>query len=444
MNKIKNKIILMILIILGIVLLGIKNIYAANSISISASKTTATVGDNITVTVNVAAGAWELTLSGDGIDSQKSTGYTSDGINNGTGTITKTFTVTEAKTYTLTVSGNATDVSTNEEEAINKSVQIVVSNSTSSDNNSNTDSSTGGSSSESSTGSSSSSGTTTTTTTKSSDANIYSLSISGYSYTPTFSKDTTTYYVTVDSDVTKLSLSYNEATDASYSTVGNSNFVEGTNKVQLIITAEDGVTTKTYTIWVTRKVAEDDGSDVTGNIPDEEEDADEDASNEENSDDEENQDSGFGLEKLIITGLELNPEFQTNVYEYTIDITSDIETLDILATANEEDAIIEIFGADNLVEGENIITIIITSEDGSEIKTYQITVNKTSNIEEEEENVNNDLIYYIIAGVILIIIVSIIIGMIVKKQRSRTIFDKKEDNDDFAIKDDKNKGKRFK
>ena len=57
-------------------------------------------------------------------------------------------------------------------------------------------------------------------------------------------------------------------------------------------------------------------------------------------------------------------------------IYNEIDKLDIKATANDEKATVEIIGNNELVDGENLLTIIVKSEDGKETVTYTITVNK--------------------------------------------------------------------
>lgn len=87
----------------------------------------------------------------------------------------------------------------------------------------------------------------------------------------------------------------------------------------------------------------------------------------------------LALNTLEVEGFELNQKFSPNTYSYTININADkndYSSIKVKATSNQEDATIKIDGAEELVEGENVVNIIVTSKDGSEIKTYQIIVNK--------------------------------------------------------------------
>lgn len=85
---------------------------------------------------------------------------------------------------------------------------------------------------------------------KSTDANLSSLSLEGYELTPSFSKDTLEYSVTVPSTVNsvKIAAKANEA-HASISGTGEVEVSEGINTFQVVVTAESGAT-KTYVINV--------------------------------------------------------------------------------------------------------------------------------------------------------------------------------------------------
>ena len=89
----------------------------------------------------------------------------------------------------------------------------------------------------------------------------------------------------------------------------------------------------------------------------------------------------FGLSKLEIKNQTLSPKFDVKTYEYTIGLKEDISSLEIEAVANDEKATVEIIGNENLKDGENIITIIVTNSETGEIVTYQIIVNKNTQSE---------------------------------------------------------------
>ncbi len=89
--------------------------------------------------------------------------------------------------------------------------------------------------------------------TYSKDATLSSLTISPGELTPAFSSDVTEYTAVVGPDVEKLTVSAPAADDkANVSVSGNEGLLLGENTITCKVTAEDGETTKTYTILVTK------------------------------------------------------------------------------------------------------------------------------------------------------------------------------------------------
>lgn len=82
------------------------------------------------------------------------------------------------------------------------------------------------------------------------DNNLRSLTIDGYELSPTFSKDITEYSIEVPDDVKTINVSakVNDGT-ARVNGTGEIDVNEGTNKVNIIVTAQNGAT-KTYSINV--------------------------------------------------------------------------------------------------------------------------------------------------------------------------------------------------
>ena len=79
----------------------------------------------------------------------------------------------------------------------------------------------------------------------------------------------------------------------------------------------------------------------------------------------------------------LEPAFNPEILEYNAEIENDIDSLNILAIPQRENATVEITGNENLEIGENIISIRVLAENGISEKTYTIKVNKKQ--EELEE-----------------------------------------------------------
>ena len=135
----------------------------------------------------------------------------------------------------------------------------------------------------------------------------------------------------------------------------------------------------------------------------------------------------LGLKSLNIEGVELFPTFNESTYTYKAEIKNkNITSLDdIQAEANESGASVEIVGNDNLQDGDNTITIIVTSKDGKEIRVYQIFVTKNaekvSNITQSSNTNNtvNNNMFYIILGIVVIMVVVIVIIVVQKNKKSK-------------------------
>ena len=238
---------------------------------------------------------------------------------------------------------------------------------------------------------------TTNTSKKSSNANLSNLGITPNDFKG-FKAQTTSYNVTVPTDVESVTI-YANAQDskAKITGVGKQNLQTGENKFDVIVTAEDG-TTKTYTLNITR----DTSSQNTENVPEKY--------------------TGDGLASLNIENLELDPKFDTQKYEYTVKYFGEKEKLDINAKATDPYYIVEITGNEKLVEGENIINILVSDPDGNNVATYQITVKKALVDEEaiaREKQEQTKKMIIIGGGIVLAIIIIIVIIVIVKKRRNR-------------------------
>ena len=102
--------------------------------------------------------------------------------------------------------------------------------------------------------------------TYSSDASLSSLTVSPGELSPAFSPDVTEYSVTVPGDVDRLTISAPAADDgATVSINGNENLQMGENTVTCQVTAEDGETTRTYTLTVTKtdEASSEDGTEAS-------------------------------------------------------------------------------------------------------------------------------------------------------------------------------------
>lgn len=248
------------------------------------------------------------------------------------------------------------------------------------------------------------------TTTKSSNNYLKSLKINTGTLSPAFDKDRTSYTVKVGEEVNEIKVTAVAAdSKATITVAGNTNLEPGTNKITIQVKAETGKV-RTYVINVIKE------GEIT---------------NPENA---ENGLKELNLNALLEDGtlnkIEISPHFSINTYEYTCTVPENTKSLDITAYAIDENAIVEVQGAEDLAEGENTITITVAKED-KETLTYTIKVTKIAKQVEEivgqdwlnNENCNKILI----AFVILIILVVLSIVLIVLKRKNNKTKQKEKD-----------------
>lgn len=183
------------------------------------------------------------------------------------------------------------------------------------------------------------------------ETRLKSLNVSGFEITPGFDKDTTTYNLKVVNSVTSIDVSALPIdSTANVEISGNKNFKVGVNVVTITVKSEDGKSTRTYKINVTRLSDENPSKKA-----------------------EDPKSSDNFLKTLTSTNGDFNPSFDKNKSNYTIKVGHEVTSLDLEAIANNSKAKVSIEGNENFQVGENTVTITVTAEDGSE-RTYTITV----------------------------------------------------------------------
>ncbi len=96
------------------------------------------------------------------------------------------------------------------------------------------------------------------------------------------------------------------------------------------------------------------------------------------------------LKSLTLSAGTLSPAFQYNVTKYTATVGADVTSIAVSAEPSNENATVEsVSGNENIVEGNNIIQIVVKAQNGV-TATYTITVTKTTTTdtksEEEQES----------------------------------------------------------
>lgn len=191
------------------------------------------------------------------------------------------------------------------------------------------------------------------TDTQNANTALQALRLDKEGLTPNFEKDNYEYYLTIPNDIHNLEvLAIAENPNAMVETTGNTNLKEGLNVITIRVTSADKTQNKIYTIQVTK----------TANL----------------------ELANTNLEILAIENVLLNPPFHMDEINYKAEVSNETENVNILAIPQNEQAIVELSGKDELKEGNNTISIIVTAPNGFTKKKYQIEVYKR-NLEEEQK-----------------------------------------------------------
>lgn len=222
-----NKILFGLLI--GISFIGVSN---AASLKVTANKSTVVVGNNVTVTVSASGAAgWEYCLNYDKsvfsfVSSTADSGECQKTGSTLIGGSKVTFTLKAKKSGSSTVGLSAAQMYDDGGNAISStkgSVSLTAKTQAEIE------------------------------ASYSTNANLSSLSVEGYELNPTFSVDKLEYELTVPNDIEKVNVIAQKADgSASVKGAGEIELSEGSNKVEVVVTAQKG-NTKTYTLNITRQ-----------------------------------------------------------------------------------------------------------------------------------------------------------------------------------------------
>ncbi|MBA4207693.1 MAG: hypothetical protein C0457_22135, partial [Polymorphum sp.] len=195
-------------------------------------------------------------------------------------------------------------------------------------------------------------------------ATLSNLVLSQGTLTPGFASGTTSYTASVGNAVTSLTVTPT-VTDANATvtvntvpvTSGNAsgaiNLNVGSNIITVVVTAEDGTTTETYTVDVTRAAA-----------------------------------TVATLSGLVLSQGTLDPVFASGTTSYTASVGNAVTSLTVTPTVTDANATVTVntvpvlsgnaSGAINLTVGSNIITVVVTAEDGTTTETYTVDVTRAA------------------------------------------------------------------
>ena len=179
----------------------------------------------------------------------------------------------------------------------------------------------------------------------SSNCDLSSLTCSNATLSPAFNKSTTNYTATVPYAVESLNLSYKAADGSARVSVSGNTLVVGSNTVTVTCTAATGAK-KNYTITVTRE-----------------------------------QDPNYKpstdalLKELTLDVGTLSPTFSGAVTEYVAYVPYETRSAKLSGVAKDEKALKVTEATMQLSqEGDNVMTVTCTAEDGTTSKTYTVHV----------------------------------------------------------------------
>ena len=391
----------------------------AASGSLSVSKTNVKAGQAVTVSVSVNAASWNIHVSGAASINEAASSSSGDNVKK---TFSTKFTPKKAGKYTVTLSGDVTDGQNNKVTKLPSSKTITVEEASSNNpsNNSNESNSTENNSS-------------TTTTEKSSDATLRNLGVNPKLYDFSgFSKTRTSYSVDVPENVSSIYIyAYPTSTKAKVSGIGTKSLKKGSKTFPIKVTAEDGKTTKTYSLTINR-TNEDDAENNTTNNTTENNTVNEENSNTESTD--------SGLTNLEVEGYTISPAFSGDIYIYSVDLPDGTKSININTEKINDDIKVEIIGNDNLETGTNYITILVYN--GDETTTYQVVANVGTTSEESIATANTNTqnakskIKSSWGKIIIAIIVLIFIIYLIIRHKRKNYFD--DEDEDYYDTDEEN------
>jgi hypothetical protein len=196
---------------------------------------------------------------------------------------------------------------------------------------------------------------------KSTDSTLSQLVSSSGTLSPTFAGGTLAYSISVGNSVTSITLTptlseshgsiqVNGTSVTSGQASSALSLSVGSNVVLVEVTAQDGFSTTSYTVTVTRA-----GSAVAT------------------------------LSGLTTSGGSISPGFTSNTSSYTVSVSNGTTSISITPTVTSPNATVTVngvsatsgssFGPINLSVGQNVITVVVTAQDGSTF-SYTVTVTR--------------------------------------------------------------------
>ena len=173
----------------------------------------------------------------------------------------------------------------------------------------------------------------------SSDSTLKSILLSDGDLVPEFDSDTLIYDVLVPEELETITINGIPNDNlAKVSGNGSFNVIDKVTEFPIYVTAEDG-TSRLYKVRVTRDIK-----------------------------------STSKLSNLIVQNGELNPHFDKLIFDYTILVPNEVESLDMIVIPEDKDSKYEIMGNKNFEVGTNKVVIRVTGKDGVDTTDYTLSV----------------------------------------------------------------------
>ncbi|THF63630.1 hypothetical protein E6C76_13630 [Pseudothauera nasutitermitis] len=200
----------------------------------------------------------------------------------------------------------------------------------------------------------------------STEATLSSLAASAGTLDPTFASSTTSYTVNVPNATASTTLTptvtdsnatvtVNGTPVASGSPSGAISLNVGTNPITVVVTAQDGTTTQTYTVTINRAAPA--STEAT-------------------------------LSSLAVSAGALDPAFAPGTTSYTVNVPTATASTTLTPTVTDANATVTVngtpvasgspSGAISLNVGANPVTVVVTAQDGTTTQTYTVTVNRAA------------------------------------------------------------------
>lgn len=252
---------------------------------------------------------------------------------------------------------------------------------------------------------------------------LKSLNIQGNELYPSFNKFVNEYFLPIPSEVTELEVeALPEIEDHKVEVSGNTNLTRETGTITIVSHPKKGGTKTTYKVNVSKQKSN--GLYLTEfKVSNGEKDAE-------------------GNKRYF----EINPDLSKDAFKYDVAISmvDEIKPIDFELKTSIEGATVEVIGNENLKEGINNITILLTDDSGNittyalEVKinlgntvTSEVSKGKIYDIAYDTKNwfvsffsdEKNVIITLVVAGVILLLVIILIVRKI---RRSKRMNEKKE------------------